>query len=138
MTRAEAIEASLELVAERHGDPASAVYERLFAANPEMEALFVRDVAGTVRGEMLAVALKTLMDLVDEGLYARTMVMAELVNHDGLGVPPAVFGTFFATVRDVFRDLSGPDWTPAMDTAWTETLAELDGLVARQTEASGL
>ena len=30
----------LELVAERRGDPAPLVYQRLFAGNPEIEALF--------------------------------------------------------------------------------------------------
>lgn len=36
------------------GDPGPAIYVRLFAAFPELDALFVRDRDGSVRGHMLA------------------------------------------------------------------------------------
>ena len=48
----------LELVSDRAGDPSSLVFQRLFAENPEIEPLFVRDTAGLVRGEMMAVTLE--------------------------------------------------------------------------------
>ena len=54
--------ACLELVAERVGDPAPLVFQRLLAENPEIEALFVRDTGGLVRGEMTAVTLEALLD----------------------------------------------------------------------------
>ena len=47
---AEILAGSLEALAERVGDPADQVYARLFEAYPEMEALFVRDTTGAVRG----------------------------------------------------------------------------------------
>ena len=56
------IAACLELVAERVGDPAPLVFQRLLAENPEIEALFVRDTGGLVRGEMMAVTLEALLD----------------------------------------------------------------------------
>ena len=34
---------------------------------------------------------------------------AEVVNHQNLGVPPALFIAFFGTVRDAFRELAGGD-----------------------------
>jgi hemoglobin-like flavoprotein len=36
-----------------HGDLTDRVYRRLFALHPEMEAQFVRDKDGSVRGELL-------------------------------------------------------------------------------------
>ena len=56
------IAACLELVAERVGDPAPLVFQRLLAENPEIEALYVRDTGGLVRGEMMAVTLEALLD----------------------------------------------------------------------------
>jgi hemoglobin-like flavoprotein len=53
------IERSFEIAAERAGDITPLVYQRLFAQHPEMEALFVRDTTGAVRGEMLAAAINT-------------------------------------------------------------------------------
>ena len=52
---ADAFAQSLDLLAERLGDPAPAVYARLFGRFPEVEAEFARDVDGAVRGEMLAI-----------------------------------------------------------------------------------
>ncbi|MFZ3034290.1 MAG: globin [Parvibaculum sp.] len=121
----DAIMASLELVAERCGDPTPQVYSRLFAANPEMEALFVMDRDGMVRGNMLAQALDGIMDFIDTCAYAKNLIRTEIVNHEGVGVPPTVFATFFATIRDTFREILGDEWTAAMEAAWENLLAAL-------------
>lgn len=120
---------SLETVAERHGDPASFVYERLFSQSPEMETLFVMDKQGLARGNMLANVFEVLLDLAGPRTYGVHMVRAELVNHEGLGVPSQVFTTFFVTVRDTIAALLGPDWTPPVADAWAEVMADLDQMV---------
>jgi hemoglobin-like flavoprotein len=114
---------SMELVAERVGDPAPLVFERLFRENPDIEALFVRDTAGLVRGEMLAVTLEALLDCAGGDAYAVSLVEIERVNHVGLGVEPEVFDTFFRVVMTVFREVLAEDWTPDMDAAWRRALA---------------
>ncbi|MBN9562322.1 MAG: globin [Alphaproteobacteria bacterium] len=121
---------SLELVAERHGDPAPLVYARLFADHPDMEALFVRDTAGSVRGQMLMVVIESLLDYIGGDAYSANLIRIERINHEGLGVPPEVFDTFFATVMATFKDLLGEDWTPETDAAWHELLAELGRITA--------
>lgn len=63
------IETSLERLAE-HGDPAPAVYRRLFQRHPEFEAHFWRDADGAVRGEMLARTLLALIDYIGPRAYA--------------------------------------------------------------------
>jgi hemoglobin-like flavoprotein len=119
------ISRSLELVAERCDDPAPLVYARLFADNPEMEALFVRDTGGLVRGQMLSVVLESLLDFVTDRTYGANLIQIERVNHEGLGVPPEIFDSFFATVAATCKDVLGADWTPEMDLAWTALLGEL-------------
>ncbi len=114
---------SLELVAERTGDPAPLVFQRLFRENPEIEALFVRDTGGLVRGEMLAVTLEALLDCAGGDAYAVGLVEIERVNHVGLGVEPEVFDTFFRVVMTVFREILDDDWTLDMDAAWRRVLA---------------
>ena len=114
------IEHSLELLAERVGDPAALIYARLFATFPEVEAEFARDKDGAVRGEMLAVAFQSLLEL--DGAWGANLIRAEVVNHDGFGVPPDRFGAFFGVVRDVCREALGEAWTPQIDEAWTERL----------------
>jgi hemoglobin-like flavoprotein len=122
---AETISRSLELVAER-GDPAPAVYARLFAREPEMEALFVRDTDGSIRGNMLAEAITALIDFTGANHYGANLFRAELVNHGHLGVPAANFVAFFAVMRDTFAEILGEGWTPEIDAAWRDVLERIE------------
>ncbi|MFN3583023.1 globin [Phenylobacterium sp.] len=129
MTSAEdPVTRSLDLVAERVGDPAPLVYGRLFRDYPETEPLFWRDTQGAVRGEMLARAFECLLDL--DGAYAQNMIRAERVNHVDLGVPAEAFANFFRVIRDACRDVLAGDWTAETDAAWDRLLVRLDGLVS--------
>lgn len=119
---------SLELVAERFGDPADEVYHRLFQAFPETQALFWRDTSGAVRGEMLAMAFRCLLDL--DGPYEANLLKAERGNHEGFGVPPEAFADFFPIVMRTCRELLGSDWTAEMDGAWAARLRRLSTLTA--------
>ncbi len=98
------IEQSLLLLAERVGDPVDLVYARLFAAQPEMAALFCNDRSGAVRGEMLARVFDTILDYIGGRTWAAHLLVAERDNHAAYGVPPAVFATFFGTVAATVRD----------------------------------
>ncbi len=120
---------SLEKVAERVGDPSPLVYQRLFALNPEMQSLFVRDTNDLVKGEMLAQVIECLVDFTGDRRYAANMIPSELRNHDNLGVPPAVFATFFNTVMETFREVLDDEWTLEMDKAWRQLLTGLDDLI---------
>ncbi len=120
----------LELVGERCPDPAPLVFQRLFADNPAVEALFVRDTAGLVRGEMMAVTMEALLDCASGDDYAVNLVAIERTNHEGMGVSPAVFDTFFRVVMAVFKDILGPDWTQDMDGAWRRVLAKFPHALA--------
>lgn len=123
------IHRSLEQAGERCADPAPLVYARLFADHPEMEPLFVRDVDGAVRGEMLARTFETILDFIDRRTYAARMIQCEVVTHDGYGVPPAVFGVFFGVVAATLRDILGAEWSGDVEAAWAGLLGELDWYV---------
>ncbi len=123
------IETTLELAAERVHDLTPLVYRRLFAQHPEMEAQFIRDTQGLVKGEMLSRVFEAILDFAGERRYAAHLIQCEVVTHDGYGVPPDVFRIFFRTVADTLHEVLGADWTPAIDTAWRKLLAELDYFV---------
>ncbi len=119
------IEASLERIAERLGDPTPLVYARLFAEFPQLEPLFVGDKLGTVRGNMLQTTLECLLDHAGPRAYAHHFVGSERVNHLGVGVPPEMFDRFYATVIATFRDALGEDWTAETDAAWNRAAQSL-------------
>jgi len=133
MTEA-AIIASLEAVAERVGDPTPLVYERLFAAQPEMHALFVLDKDNSAKGNMLAQLIDCMIDLAGEGHYARGLIQTEVINHGNLGVPPDVFITFVDTVIATFREALGADWTEEFESAWSDLARQFNAML--ETEAA--
>ncbi|ALL12639.1 globin [Caulobacter henricii] len=141
--RAELIEESLALAAERCADLTPLVYARLFAQQPQLEPLFCMDGNGQVRGEMLSQVIRAILDFVGERQYAATLIQSEAMNHAGYDVSPEVFGTFFGVVADTLREVLGEDWTAPIDEAWRGLLIELDYYVTHTNQfetarASGL
>ena len=118
---------TLELVAERVGDPAPMVFQRLFAGSPDAEALFIRDHGGLVRGQMFQVTIESLLDYLGDKSYGANLIQIERVNHQGLGVEPEVFDTFYLVVMQAFKDVLGSDWTAEMETVWTRVVTDLSG-----------
>lgn len=116
---------TLQRVADRVGDPTPLVFQRLFAESPEVEALFIRDPAGLVRGQMFQVTIESLLDFLGDQAYGASLVQIERVNHQGLGVDPQVFDKFYSTVMTTFKDILGVDWTPAMEAVWSRTVRAL-------------
>ncbi len=123
---AQAVEASLEIAAERGGDLSPRVYALLFERQPHMRALFWRDTNGAVKGEMLMRVFEAVLDFIGERRYADHLIQCEVVTHEGYDVPRDVFATFFGVVAEVVCETCGPDWSPAMAAAWRTMLADLD------------
>jgi hemoglobin-like flavoprotein len=120
---------SLGLLSERAGDVTGIIYERLFAAHPELEALFSMDTDGGVRGSMLSQAFECLIDLAEgPGTLAETVIRSERVNHDSYDVPAAMFDVFFTVIRDLTKEMAGSDWSPFVEAAWASVLTEASRL----------
>ena len=116
------LEAMLQAVAERLGDPAVPVHERLFRHHPELRALFVGDTRGVVRGEMFMRALDAVLAQADGAAYAAGVVGTERINHAGLGVPGALFDSYFEVMTEVLREAAGPAWSTPVANAWAEAV----------------
>jgi hypothetical protein len=124
-----AIEASLECAVARSGDPQAAVYARLFALHPAMEAEFWRDTSGRIRGEMLARSFEMILDLAAPyaaagGGWGGAFLGTEAITHDAYGIPRAVFADFVPVVAGVIRDACGADFTSDMAAAWEAVEAQ--------------
>ena len=121
---------SLERAAEHGGDLTAAVYARLFHEHPELEALFIMDTDGAVRGEMLSRVFDGILDFIGPRAYAHNLIGAEATTHEGYLVPRAAFMAFFAVVHAEVRAACGPDWTTAMEEAWLRLLAGIENYVS--------
>jgi hemoglobin-like flavoprotein len=121
------ITATLDQVVQRVGDPVPVVFAHLFRETPEIEALFIRDSDGLVRGQMFQVTMESLLDYLGDRYYGANLIQIERVNHVGLGVDPEVFDRFYFTVMNAFREILGADWTAEMDAVWTRVVEALTG-----------
>lgn len=128
MTYAAEIVGTLEAVAERHGDPTGAIYAELFAAHPELEALFWLDRDNSVRGSMVQQGLECVLDFVGDRLTAPQILAAARQHHAGYGVPADRFDAFFVAMRNAFRRIMGADWSPDMESAWNQLLREFEAI----------
>ncbi len=129
-----ALEDSLALAVARGGDPQAAVYARLFARHPGMEAEFWRDTSGRIRGEMLARSFEMVMDLAaphaPDGGWGGAFLGTEAVTHDAYGIARDVFADFLPIVASVIAEACGDGFTPAMAAAWDRVLARAAAVLA--------
>ena len=123
--RAAIIEASLVRAADRGGDLTPFVYARLFAARPDLLPLFGTDVRDAVKGEMLAQVFDTILDYIGPRIFADHMLRAHAVTHDGYGVPPEVFSSFFNVIAATVADILADERPGATADAWDALVAEL-------------
>lgn len=119
------IERSLEIAAENGADLTSAVYARLFRERPELEAMFVMDTDGAVRGEMLSRVFAAILDLIGDGAYAQNWIRAEATTHEGYLVPREDFARFFEIVAECVREACGDAWNVEMQSAWKRLNADI-------------
>jgi hemoglobin-like flavoprotein len=133
--RAALVTTSFELAAARCEDMTPLVYARLFRDYPETEPLFRRD-SNLAKGEMLALAIEAVLDFVGERRYCGRLIQSEVQSHEAYGTSPDLFRVFFGVVAATMRELVGRDWTPEIDAAWDDLLAELDYYVTHPNESA--
>lgn len=121
---------SLEVVIAEMGDPTEAVYATLFERQPQLLELFVLDVDGAVRGEMLVRALETLSALAHDEGYAETLLASEYINHRGIGVPEAGFDDFMNVLIDTFARELGARWSAEFDRVWRKLATRVEQISA--------
>jgi hemoglobin-like flavoprotein len=130
MASSNPIEQSFELAASRCEDLTPRVYRRLFLQHPEAESMFRREAGDLVKGSMLALAIDALLDFAGDRRGNFRMIGCEVQSHDAYGTPRELFVAFFGVIAQSLREILGPDWSPEIDGAWLNLLAEIDGVVA--------
>jgi hemoglobin-like flavoprotein len=125
------IERSLEIAAQQSGDLTTAVYARLFRERPELEAMFVMDTDGAVRGEMLSRVFAAILDFIGDRAYAQNWINAEATTHEGYLVPREDFARFFEIVGEAVRDACGEAWNVDMQAAWVRLNSAIAAFTAQ-------
>ena len=125
------IEVSFELAAARCEDLTPLVYARLHREYPETRAMFRTEGSEFVKGSMLAMTIESILDFTGPRSGKFRMIECEVSSHDAYGTPRDLFVAFFGVIAATLRELLDEDWSPQIDAAWQQLLAELQGVVSQ-------
>jgi len=123
----ELVQASFKKVAPIAGTAADLFYDRLFEIAPETRALFPKDLTEQ-KGKlmsMLGTAVTNLHKL--DTILAAVKELGQ--RHKGYGVTAAHYAPVGAALLWTLEKGLGPDCTPEVKAAWTETYAALAGVM---------
>lgn len=119
------ISETLELYAERCGDPYDAAFAKLYAANANYEGLFFLDTDEGLRRNMLQTTLEIIATYCDNSRSAENLVIGTRLVHLTYEIGDD-FDLFFAIIRDVMADGLGDAFTPAHAAAWDTMLKDFE------------
>ena len=131
MLSANPIEASFELAAARCEDLTPLVYARLHREYPETRAMFRTEGSELVKGSMLAMTIESILDFVGPRSGKFRMIECEVSSHEAYGTPRDLFVAFFGVIAATLRELLGEEWSPPIDAAWQQLLADVQEMVAQ-------
>jgi len=122
------VEISFELAASHCADLTPLVYQRLFDAYPETQAMFRSDGSDLVKGSMLALTIEAILDFSGMRHGHFRLIACEVTSHDAYGTSRQLFTAFFTIIRDTLRDLLGDEWSTEIAQAWDTLLVDIDAL----------
>ena len=117
------ISETLELYAERCGDPYDAAFAKLYAANADYEGLFFLDTDEGLRRNMMQTTLEIIATYCDNPRSAENLVIGTRLVHLTYEIGDD-FDLFFTIIRDVMADGLGDRFSPAHAAAWDTMLKD--------------
>ena len=88
-----------------------------------------------VKGSMLALTIDAILDFVGPRTGHFRMIECEISSHDAYGTPRDLFIAFFGIIARTLQEILGEDWSPEIDAAWRNLIAEIEAMVAQAAPA---
>ena len=124
MTDVRLLRETLELTLARDDSFPTKFYERLFAAHPEVRALFHRSTPGA-QNKLFAQKLTALVDHLDDPQWLGRELATLAANHESYGVTPEMYPWVGAALIETLAEACGDAWSAEAERAWTEAYASL-------------
>jgi hemoglobin-like flavoprotein len=99
-------------------------YELLFAAHPEVSALFKSHSPGAQR-KMFALKLVAIVDHIDNPAWLERELGAMARSHAGYGVTAPMYAWVGDALIATLREACGEAWSDAAEQAWRDAYASL-------------
>lgn len=98
-------------------------YDRLFALDPSLRALFREDLEG--QGMRFMSTLRTILDALGEDGGADAMLVELAQSHRRMGIRAGMFDTMGAALIDTMEELLKDRFTPELAAAWRKAYAHI-------------
>ncbi|HZR80500.1 MAG TPA: globin domain-containing protein [Candidatus Binatia bacterium] len=132
---ADLLRTSFDLVVKRNDHVTGRFYDILFERYPQAKALFRRN-SRAEQEKMLAEALAAVLDHLDDASWLGATLVALGRKHVDYGVTTEMYGWVGASLLATLAEVAGPDWTPELESAWTEAYGAISGLMLKGAEPS--
>lgn len=123
------MEAPLFAIAESDIDIAPILFDRFFAAFPELRAVFINPDAA--RGRMTNETIEAMIGLATNEYWVPTTIVNFVDLHTVYGdFPASLYAAFIDLVVDTLGDAAGTAWTTESEAAWRIQAERLKAMVA--------
>jgi hemoglobin-like flavoprotein len=122
------LRSSFELVVSRQPQLVHRFYEILFERYPQARPLFGRNSAAN-QEKMLTDALVAVIDHLEDAPWLTSTLKQLGEKHHGYGVTSEMYDWVGASLLATLAEVAGKDWTPQLQTAWTEAYGAIAGLM---------
>ncbi len=119
------IEHSLQLYADKYGDPYASAYPKLYALDSDYQGLFVLDTDEGLRRNMMRTTLEIIATYLDDPTAAANRIIGARVSHATYGIEDS-FDQFFEITRDVIAESLAEAFTPDHARAWQVMLEDFE------------
>ena len=115
---------TLELTLARDDTFPRRFYDRLFAAHPEVKALFHRSTPGALN-KMFAQKLSAIVDHLDDPKWLGQALSTLAANHTGYGVTAEMYPWVGEALIATLAEACGDEWSAEAEQAWTAAYASI-------------
>lgn len=131
MNQSELILKSLEIASEQVEDLAPLIYPIFFKQYPDKEVEFGNDPGDYTKGRMLVNLLLEIVGYAEDKVFPGN-VRRWISDHLEYGLKPEMYTFMLSCLRDVIKELNGPQWSDETEAAWQ---AQFDKLMVFVNEA---
>jgi hemoglobin-like flavoprotein len=110
-------------------------YQRLFALDPSLRPMFRGDIE--VQAQKLTDMLGMLIMMLDRADDLEAELRAMGARHKGYGVQDAHYDTVGRALLEMLAAVTGKQWTPDMEAAWTALYGTVESAMKTGAEAAG-
>lgn len=130
-----ALRSSFQLVMERDPELTKRFYDILFERYPQARTLFTRN-SPAMQQRMLGQALTAVIDHLEDPEWLTDTLGSMGKRHEGYGATPETYDWVGECLLAAIAQVAGDDWTPELETAWTDAYGAIVSLMLSGVEAS--